>query len=325
MRVFSVPSGPGRRHAPAWLRALHGSAWRRGWSGRGPHSRPRPARSGTGRLVPALAIFGLLLGLAQGAVAQGVPEPLRGAWFAGDCADPQAMLVMTGRAAARIDAEAPARLFRFSATREAGGWTLGTGVGSEAPRLLFRPASEGLETAEPEPKTRDDRLPGDVTPSVWRRCPAPPALLVASHAEGIAVLAAIEHMEAACAGSAIAACTAAIVQHGDVSGDRLLSVAELARLARGAAWVIAAQEGATQDVLMGAVGFGSLAGVLAARLVMESMDYDGDGRLSAGELALDAAAFGRATGTAEGQPLRTGGLAEGAGMLRGLVDGLLGR
>jgi hypothetical protein len=270
-------------------------------------------------------ICGLLLGLAQGAAAQGVPEPLRGAWFAGDCADPQAMLVLTGRAAARVDAEAPARLFRFSATREVGGWTLGTGVGAEAPRLLFRPAAEGLETAEPEAKIRDDRLPGDVTPAAWRRCPSPPALLVASHAEGIAVLAAIEHMEAACAGSAIAACTAAIVQHGDVSGDRLLSVAELARLARGAAWVIAAQEGATQDVLMGAVGFGSLAGVLAARLVMESMDYDGDGRLSAAELALDAANFGRATGTAEGQPLRTQGLAEGAGMLRGLVDGLLGR
>jgi hypothetical protein len=271
-------------------------------------------------LLPCL----LLLGLAQAAAAQGVPEPLRGAWFAGDCADPQAMLVMTGRAAARVDAEAPARLFRFQATREVGGWTLGTGVGAEAPRLLFRPAAEGLETAEPEAKTRDDRLPGDVTPSVWRRCPSPPTLLVASHAEGIAVLAAIEHMEAACAGG-VAACTAAIVQHGDVSGDRLLSVAELARLARGAAWVVAAQEGATQDVLMGAVGIGSLAGVLAARLLMESMDYDGDGRLSAQELALDAANFGRVTGTAEGQPLRTQGLAEGAGMLRGLVDGLLGR
>jgi hypothetical protein len=276
-----------------------------------------------------LLACGLALGLAAPAMAQGVgagiPEQLRGAWFAGDCADPQAMLVMTGRAAARIEAEAPARLWRFAAMREASGWTLGTAVGSEAPRLLFRPAAEGLETAEPEPKTRDDRLPGEVSPATWRRCPSPPALLVATHAEGIAVLAAIEHMEAACLGSAVAACTAAIVQHGDVSGDRLLSVAEIARLARGAAWVIAAQEGATQDVMVGALGVGSLAGVLAARLLVESMDYDGDGRISAEEMAVDAVNFGRAAGTAAGQPLRTDGLAEGAGLLRGLVDGLLGR
>lgn len=274
-----------------------------------------------------LLACGLAATLAAPAAAQigGVPEPLRGAWFAGDCADPQAMLVMTGRAAARIDAEAPARLLRFSATRDIAGWTLGTGVGAEAPRLLFRPAAEGLETAEPDPKTRDDRLPGELSPQVWRRCPAPPALLAGTHAEGVAVLAALEHMEAACAGSGVAACAAAVVQHGDVSGDRVLSVAELARLIRGAAWVVAAQEGATQDVLLGAVGAGALVGVVAARVVMESMDYDADGRLSAEEIALDAASFARSTGTPAGAPLQTGNLTEGAGLLRGLMEGLMGR
>ena len=41
---------------------------------------------------------------AQGIGAQGisgVPEALRGPWFAGDCADPQAMLVLTGRGASQ--------------------------------------------------------------------------------------------------------------------------------------------------------------------------------------------------------------------------------
>lgn len=268
---------------------------------------------------------GLAAALALPAAAQGVPERLRGAWFAGDCADPSAMLVMTGRAAVRVEAEAPARLVRFRETREVSGWTLAVGTGPEAPRLLFRAAAEGAETIEPEPKTRDDRLPGDAAPTSWRRCPTPPAMLAAIHAEGIAFLAALEHLEAACGGGDAAACAGAIVRQGDVSGDNLLSVAEVSRLVRGAAWVVAAQEGGTQDVLLGAVGVGSLAGVVAARLLVESYDYDGDGRLSATEIGLDTVNFARATGTPAGAPLRTEGLTEGAGMLRGLIDGLLGR
>jgi hypothetical protein len=271
--------------------------------------------------------------LASPAAAQplpGVPEPLRGAWFAGDCADPQAMLVLTGRAAARVDAETPAQLFRFRTMGETAGYTLGTATGPEASRLMFRQAPEGLETIEPDPKTRDDRLPGDASPQVWRRCAAPPAALAALHGEGIAFLAALEHLEAACGAGARQvtpnACAEAILQQGDVSGDGLLTSAELARLARGAAWVAAAQGGATQDEMAGAVGAGALAGTLAARLMLENLDYDGDGKLSAAELLQDrAAAFARAPGTAEGRPLRMDGLAEGAGMLRGLMDGLLNR
>jgi hypothetical protein len=274
------------------------------------------------RILPAL---GLLLGLATPALAQGVPEPLRGAWFAGDCADPAGMLVMTGRAAARVEAEVPGRLFRFGATRDFQGWTLGTGVGPEAPRLLFRAAPEGLETFEPDPKTRDDRLPGEGSPVVWRRCAAPPVALAAVHGEGIAVLAALEHLEAACGRGQPGACAEAIVRQADVSGDGTLAPAELARLARGAAWVLAVQEGATQDMLVGAVGAGALGGILAARLLVESLDYDADGRLSAAELAQDRAPFAAAAGTPEGRPLRTEGVMEGAGMLRALIDGLMSR
>lgn len=260
----------------------------------------------------------------------GVPEPLRGAWFAGDCADPHAMLVLTGRAAAQVDAETPAQLFRFRAMREAAGYTLGTAGGPDAPRLMFRQAPEGLETIEPDPKTRDDRLPGDLSPQVWRRCAAPPGALAALHGEGLAFLAALEHLEAACGGGARQAtpnaCAEAILRQGDVSGDGRLAPAELARLARGAAWVVAAQGGATQDEMAGAVAAGALAGTLAARLLVESLDYDGDGKLSAAELLQDrAAAFAGAPGTAEGRPLRMDGVTEGAGMLRGLLDGLLNR
>ena len=207
-------------------------------------------------------------------VPGGVPEALRGAWFAGDCADPTAMLVLTGRAAARIEAEAPASLFRFFEMREAAGYTLGVGTGAEAPRLMFRPAAEGLETIEPEAKTRDDRLPGEARPEVWRRCAAPAVALAALHGAGVAVLGALEHLEVGCGigggPAAPGACVAAIMRQADVSGDGRLSPAELARLVRGAAWVVAVQEGATQDVLAGAVGAGALGGILAARLLVES-------------------------------------------------------
>lgn len=260
---------------------------------------------------------------APPAAAQAVPEPMRGAWFAGECADPQAMLLLTGRSAARVEATAPGRLFRFRETREIAGWTLGIGTGGEAPRLLLRSAGEGLESVEPDPKLRDDRLPGDGPPVAWRRCQAAPPALAALHGEGTAFLAALEHLELGCGSGTPGACAAAIIAQGDVSGDGLLSPAELARLARGAAWVAAVQEGTTQDIIAAAVGAGAVAGIVAARLLVESLDYDGDGRLSAAELGQDRVAFGAAAGTPAGRPLRIEGLAEGAGMLRGLVEGLM--
>jgi hypothetical protein len=272
----------------------------------------------------------LLLAIAQPAAAQPaapagpvLPEAQRGAWFAGECADPRGMLVVTARSVARVDAEAPARLFRLAETREASGWTIGTATGPEAPRIMLRPAGEGLETAEPDPKMRDDRLPGTTPLATWRRCAAPPAVLAALHGEGAAFLAIVEHLEAGCAIGTPGVCAQAIVTQADVSGDGLLTSAEIARLARGAAWLGAVQEGGTQDVIAAAVGAGAVAGILAGRVLLESLDYDGDGRLSAAELAQDRAAFAATAGSTAGRPLRVEGLTEGAGMLRGLFEGLM--
>jgi hypothetical protein len=271
-------------------------------------------------LLSALLLSPTLLGAP--AAAQEVPQALRGAWFAGDCADPDAMLVLTGRSAARLDMEEPGQLFRFTATRQAAGFTLGVGLGAEAPRLMFRAAGNGLETIEPEAKTRDDRLPGEAPVLAWRRCPAPPAGIALLHGEGIAFLAALEQMEAACAGTP-GACAEAILRQADVSGDGKLAPAEIARLLRGAAWLLAVQDGATLDSVAGAIGVGAFGGIVSARLLVESLDYDGDGRLSAAELLQDrGAAFARAAGTATGRPLDLEGLAEGVGLLRGLIEGL---
>ncbi|MFC3126747.1 hypothetical protein ACFOD4_16910 [Pseudoroseomonas globiformis] len=283
----------------------------------------------TARRAPA---FALLMGLFfwQGAASaqpiSPVPPELRGAWFAGSCTAPDAMLHLTARSAARLPARGPSRLLRFNESREQDGWLIGTGRGAEAPRIMLRPGgTEGLVSAEPGPKLRDDRLPGDTPVQAWHRCPAPPLAMSALHGEGLAMLGALEQLEAACgtpAGQG-SGCIATVIAIGDVSGDRLLSVAEIGRLIRGMTWVLAAADGASADALAFAGAGGALAGVAGARLVMESLDYDGDGRISAAELGQDRVALAPSAGDAAGQPLRLEGVQDGIALLRGLMEGLL--
>jgi len=259
------------------------------------------------------------------AVAAPVPQALRGAWFSGECAAPTAMLALAARGAARIPAEGTGRLLRFAESRaEAGpgGWIVGTARGNEAPRLMLRGTGGALESAEPSNKTREDRLPGEAPTVAWRRCPATP-LAFAAHGEGVAFLGALETLEAACgAGGTVSDCAAALIRAGDVSGDGLLGTAELARLLRGAAWILSLQAEVAPD-LSGLVGAaGAVGGVAAARLMVESLDYDGDGRLSARELVQDRAALA-AVGDAAGRPLALERLSEGVALIRGIVEGLL--
>lgn len=285
--------------------------------------------------LPTLLALALLLPLAARAQAPAtapapapqmapVPERLRGAWFSGECADPSAMLALSARAAARVPADAAGRLLRFVEAREAAGWTLATARGAEAPRLLFRPAGDALETAEPANKTRDDRLPGDAPVTTWRRCPATP-LAFASQGEGLAFLGAVEVLEAACGPGigSVPDCAAAIIRAGDVSGDSLLGTAELARLFRGAAWLLSLQSEAGPELSGLVGGAGALGGLAAARLTLESLDYDGDNRLSARELAQDRAVLATG-GDARGRPLALERLSEGLALMRGVVEGLLG-
>lgn len=270
------------------------------------------------------AVLLLLPGLTAAQPAAAVPEGLHGTWFQGDCARPTALLHLTARTAARLPQDGAARLIRFTTLGEQAGWSIGTARGAEAPRLLLRPAGEALETAEPEAKTRDDRLPGEAPILRWQRCPGLPPALAMQHGEGLAMLAALEHLEAGCGGADTPRCLGALVDQADVSGDGMLGPAELARLVRGAAWVVAVQEGAAAEALGAASGAGALAGLLAARGLVESLDYDGDGRLSVAELGQDRVAPVRAgaLGTAEGRPLREDAAAPVLDALRGLVSGL---
>ncbi|MDT8332634.1 hypothetical protein RQ831_16370 [Roseomonas gilardii] len=318
--------------------------------------KPPPLRSGSLRSGPALSgwlaalALPVLLLAAMPVAAQtphAIPVTLRGNWFAGSCEAPEAMLALTARSAARIG-KGSSRLDRFTALRDIPGWLLGTSEGVEAPRLLLRARDAGLETAEPEAKTLDAGLPGDVPVTAWRRCDPPPLAWMLRHGEGAAVLGAVERMEAGCVpGTTALACTEAVVAAADVSGDRLLGPAEIARIARGLGWMIAVRAGTAGDDDLISVGGPLLGGLAAARVMLGSLDYDGDGRLSARELAQDrgtlspspaagagpgvlpGAAVGSpagspALGAAAGRPLKLDGLEQGAGLLRDLLDGLLG-
>ncbi|MBR0674015.1 hypothetical protein, partial [Neoroseomonas soli] len=231
-----------------------------------------------------------------------------------------ALLHVTARSLARLPAEGPARLVRFREMREQRGWTFATGAGAEAPRVLLRAEGDALETIEPDAKTRDDRLPDATPPMRWHRCLAPAPAVALLHGEGLAFLGALERIEATCQGGLPAACVAVVMQEGDVSGDRMLGVAEVARLLRGAAWAIAAQDGAEPEGLAAAAGLGGIAALAAARVMVESLDFDGDGRLSAAELAQDRMTFPSAAGAAAGRPVALEALGEGIELLRALLE-----
>ena len=296
---------------------------------RTPEAAPSPAQAGllAGFLVPAaVAQTRTPPAAAPATVATpAVPDALRGAWYQGECSAPSVTLQLTARAAARLPTDGNARLIRFAETRTVENWTMGIGRGAEAPRILLRGTATALETVEPDAKLRDDRLPGATPVQAWRRCPAAPASVAALHGEGVAFLAALEGLEAACGTGSPApeACVTTVMREGDISGDGKLSVAEIARMVRGATWLLAIADEATPEAVLATAGGGMLGGVAVARLMMESLDYDGDGKLSSAELGQDRLAFGRATGTAAGRPLRMEGLQEGVALLRGVMEGLM--
>jgi hypothetical protein len=280
----------------------------------------------TRRPLGALLLLAGLLVLST-ARAQGVPEALRGAWQEGPgCGEPVALLVLTARAAVRVPLAPgePVRLLRFETmVPAAGGWLLG----HAGPRRLALRTAEagGLETTEPAAKTRDDQLPGaEAVRRAWRRCTQPPVAALALHAEGLALLAALEHVEATCGDAAdLRACLAAILVQADITGDGALSLAELARLGRGLGWLATAEQGGE----LGVPAFLALAegGQAFARRLLDGLDYDGDGRLSLTELAQDRAPFAAATGTAEGRPA-PGALAAGPlALIRAALSALGGR
>lgn len=245
-----------------------------------------------------LAALGLLLSLPAAAQLTAFAPDLRGTWSLGDCTAPAALLQVTARGVARLPEAGAQQFSRFGRFVARDGWTLAFstgafGTGATQTRVLLRQRADGgLDLADPREKLLDEELPGDSPISSFTRCAAPPAAMTALHGEGLAFAGALDGIEAACTAGAAAgqeACLAALLAHADVTRDGKLTVAEIARLARGAAWAVLTGEGVSLEELAAGIGAAGLAGIGLGHLMVASYDYDGDGRIAAAELLQDRA------------------------------------
>jgi hypothetical protein len=240
------------------------------------------------------AALGLLLALPAAAQTTAFAPDLRGTWALGDCAAPAALLHVTARGVARLPEAGAQQFSRFGRFATRDGWTLAFATGATQSRVLLRVRPDGgLDLADPREKLLDEELPGDSPISSFTRCAAPPPAMTALHGEGLAFAAALDGIEAACAAGAATAgqdaCLAAVMGYADVARDGKLTVAEIARLTRGAAWAVLAGEGVSLEELAAGIGAAGLAGIGLGHLMVASYDYDGDGRMSAAELLQDRA------------------------------------
>lgn len=271
----------------------------------------------------ALRCIALLLLVALPAFAQDIPESLRGTFAAPDCRNAASAVQITPRSVVRLAMEGDQRLVRATRLYSVGDWILALGEGEDAPRVLLRGGGDSLELAIPDPKTRDDRLPGNVTPVQLQRCTEAP-LLVSLHAEGLAFLHGLEAMEPVCEGGQAAACLGAFFRYADVTGDGRLSPAEITRALRGATWVIQMVEGTDAATLAAGYAGAALIGVAVAQVVVPAYDYDQSGSLSIDELTQDRmpVALMPPARTASVAPLPLDALASQLGGLREALQAL---
>jgi hypothetical protein len=289
-------------------------------------------RPAAGRAIPLA--FGIALSLAAPVAAQtagsdGIPAAAQGLWANGACADPAALLFVTGRYWALLPKEGAQELWRVERTVARGGFTLAVADDSEQTRLILRADGQRLESRTPSAKQADDELPGDAPATQWARCPGLAAPLAALHGEGLSFIGALDGIEGACAGGETTPCVAALFAWADVTRDGVLSPAEIARLTRAATYMAMLATGAELDALAGAVGAGALGGIVAAQVLLQSFDYDGSGGLSQAELLQDRSPMPGLAGPASppgpavaGPPLAGAALAGQLGALRTLLDQL---
>jgi hypothetical protein len=236
------------------------------------------------------------------------------------------MLFVTHRGWASLPTGGIQRLWRIARTGTIGdGSTLAVGDDEDQTRLLLRATPAGLEVREPPEKLADSDLPGDAPARSFRRCPAIPAALAVLHGEGLSFLGALDGIEAACASGSASACIDAVWAWADVSGDGTLTAAEVARLARGAAYAMMLSDGTETEELAAALGAGALGGVAVGWALIASFDYDGSASLSKAEVMQDRfppPGLAGAVAAAPSLPRPGASLAGQLGALRALFEEL---
>jgi len=235
----------------------------------------------------ALALLAVLPAFSP-AIAQDIPESMRGTYAAPSCAAATAAVHITSRSVVEMPRDGEQRLTRIARLGSAGDWTMLVATGADARRIMLRAAGTDVDVLVPDAKIRDDQLPGLATETRYERCTEAPTI-VTLHAEGLAFLHALEAMEPVCGrnlGNANA-CLQAFFEYADISKDGKLSPAEIARALRGATWAIQMTEGADGTTLAAGYAGSALLGIAAAQVVVQAYDYDLSGSLSIAELTQD--------------------------------------
>lgn len=270
-----------------------------------------------------MRLVALALLAALPAVAQDLPEGLRGTFAAPDCANAATAIHVTPRSVVRMSMEGEQRLLRAAQTRSVNNWTLAVGDGDDPQRVMLRATGDALEVAVPDAKTRDDRLPGNVTPLRLQRCTESP-MLVSLHAEGLAFLHGLEAIEPVCEGGEASACLRGFFAYADITKDGKLSPAEIARALRGATWAVQMAEGADGGTLAAGYAGSALIGIAVAQILVQAYDYDLSGSLSIEELTQDRmpVALMPPARTASAAPLPLDALANQLGGLKEAIQRL---
>lgn len=246
-------------------------------------------------LFAALALAMPAAALAQGsaAVTPDLPATLLGTYAetTGGCANADTVVQVTPRSFVSMSVSGDNGLMRVVTTRALGNWTVAVGGGGDMPRVLLRPAGAGadagIDRLLPDPKVRDDQLPGPQAPVHLRRCDALPPLLAVVHGEGLTALHSLEAMEPLCATGLQKACLDAFMSYADLNKDGRLNPAELARVARGAAWFAQMTSGATTGAMEAGLAGSLLAGLAVGETLVHSYDYDGQGSITPQQLMHD--------------------------------------
>lgn len=232
------------------------------------------------------------LTVASPAVASGLwPPEWRGVWAAGGCEAGHRHMVLHGASAlyAAPDRD-EVRLERYDLRlldddrrmhrREDGGFA------------LFGPASDQhLVAARSRPGQHWRDLPAieaEASREVYERCATLPLSLEGLHGEAVSIMAATDAARAECTDPDGPVCPQAMLRVVDISGNGEISVAELARAIRYAAYRASFENEATSTEALGlALTGGFIGGPVVASALVASLDYDDSGELSVEEITVD--------------------------------------
>lgn len=232
------------------------------------------------------------------------PGFVGGVWAYPSCAEPEEVGIETRSFGLSRAADGRVSGYRYESFAPAASWVrtqTNRGVTFQreaAPGTLEVALYRGAQPLPAGAAPGDPPLGGEWQLRTYRRCDGLPSPLRLVHGEAAAGMQALDRIDQSCRGEPNDGCGTAVLAAMDVSGDGLLSVAELSRAARIALYLAAASEaigGAEpieEEALLGAQGAGVFIAPFIARSFLDSFDYDGDQRLSPAEMLHDRGAVG---------------------------------